>query len=144
MTDFTEILLKKYLDYKEQFNEEPINILKKIISTYGDIFYMWDDEPNHTIYVLYSCINGEEHALYHYLKIDYFIFRGCQTYNEILKKYLEIEDKEIKNLYVSPSELEEAIWEIQWRISTSSDKIEKFFFNCVMRLLFEYKVFYHC
>lgn len=143
MTNFTEILLKECLNYKEQFNEEPIDILKKIIATYGDIFYVQDDEPNHIIYVLYSCLNDKEHAYYHYLKIDYFIFKGCQTYNEILKKYLEIENEEIKNLYISLSELEDAIWEIQWQISASSDEREKFFFNCVMRLLFEYKVFYH-
>lgn len=40
MTNFTEILLKEYLNYKEQFNEESIDILKKIIATYGNIFYM--------------------------------------------------------------------------------------------------------
>lgn len=142
MTNFTEILLKEYLNYKEQFNEEPIDILKKIIATYGDIFYMWDDEFDHTIYVIYSHIVEKRYTDYFYLKLDYSAFKDCQTYDEILKRYLNIKDKEIRDLGMSDYDYTTGVEACQWLIVRTQSEREIFFLNCVMRLFFEYKVFY--
>lgn len=141
MTNFTEILLKEYLNYKEQFNEEPIDILKKIIATYGDIFYMWDDEFDHTIYIVYSRI-VKRYNDYFYLKLDYSAFKDCQTYDEILKKYLNIKDKEIRDWDADDHDYTTGIEGAQWLIAHAQSEREIFFLNCVMRLFFEYKVFY--